>query len=140
MTAGWSPLPGLTLEKFVKAAFLVMSQAHISSGRFDVAVLADPELEEYGVTAAEVLQVFHHYFAAELLPLRDQARTGRHEDDRLRRLDFNPLAATPFVGLGAGVYVAPSMQLAARRISLTSLLYFAGRNAWDKAFANDLGI
>jgi hypothetical protein len=37
-------------------------------------------------------------------------------------LNFNPLVATPFMSLGEGLYVAPSMHLAAQHISLTSLL------------------
>jgi hypothetical protein len=134
----WESLLGLPLEKFVKAAFLILTCALFAGGRFDPAELADPKFESYGVTSAEVLGVFHRYFAAALPDLRERARADRHLDERLRRLDFNPLAETPYVDMGDGRYLAPSMHLATQRISLASL-YFIGTTKWEYAFSRDLG-
>lgn len=134
----WEPLLGLPLEKFVKAAFVILVYAQFAGGQFDPAALADPTLESYGITSAEVLGVFYRYFAAELPDLQKRARADRHVDERLRRLDFNPLVEKPYVDMGDGRYLAPSMHLAAQRISLASL-YFIGRTQWKDAFSRDLG-
>jgi hypothetical protein len=134
----WESLLGLPLEKFVKAAFLILTCALFGDGWFDPAELADPKFESYGVTSAEVLGVFHRYFAAGLPDLRERARADRHRDERLRRLDFNPLVETPYVSIGDGRYLAPSMHLATQRISLASL-YFIGMDKWGNAFSEDLG-
>ncbi|MGH4016444.1 MAG: hypothetical protein ACRDSL_21450 [Pseudonocardiaceae bacterium] len=135
----WESLLGVPVEKFVKASFVILVCAQSAGGQFDPAVLADPTFESYGVTRAEVLAVFHRYFAAELSDLQKRARaTVRHVDERLRHLDFNLLVETPYVGMGDGRYIAPSMHLAAQRISLASL-YFIGMTQWKEAFSRDFG-
>ncbi|MEU7823087.1 hypothetical protein [Catellatospora sp. NPDC049133] len=134
----WVDLLGMPLRTFVRAAFVVFSLARQANGVFDPAQLADPDLTRFGVTAEQALHVFHNMLAAELPALQQRCAADRASDPAMRRLDFNPLASTPFVGLGGGRYVAPSMHLVEKRISLTAI-YHLGVAKYRTKFARDLG-
>ncbi|MBN1173745.1 MAG: hypothetical protein JXA67_16355 [Micromonosporaceae bacterium] len=135
----WIDLLGMPLVKFAQAGFLILSWARAHDGSFDVAVAADPGVEQYDLTPELMLTVFHRFMAAELAELRQRAAADRNPVPTLRHLDRNPLQATPFVGIGAGRYVAPSMHLAVQRLSLAAI-YHIGLGKYKTAFAEDLGI
>jgi hypothetical protein len=140
----WTDLLGMPLATYVRAGFVVLSLARRHEGWFDPAWLADPGLERYGLDPEQVLHVFHQFMAAELADLKVRAAADRSPDPALRRLDFNPLAESPFVGLGAGRYVAPSMHLVEQRLSLSAIYYltqkrFRNQEPLKNWFMSDLG-
>lgn len=140
----WTDLLGMPLATFVRAGFVVLVLARAHEGWFDPARLADPDPERYQVTPEQVLHVFHRFMAAEMADLKTRAAAGRSSDPALRRLDFNPLAESPFVGLGGGRSVAPSMHLVEQRLSLTAIYYLGQQHFKDEEpakskFMSDMG-
>jgi hypothetical protein len=140
----WTQILGMPLETFARAGFAILALARTGDGQFDPAWTADPNLGQYGVTAEQLLHVFHHFMAAEIADLKVCSAADRHEDPALRRLDFNPLVVAPFVGLGGGRYVAPSMHLAEQRLSLNAIYYlgldyFKHSKADQGRFTSDIG-
>lgn len=134
----WIDLLGMPLRAFARAAFVVFSLARRNDGIVDPAAFADPDLARFGLTSDQVIRVFHEFLAGELAELKPLCARGRHADPAMRRLDFNPLVAMPFVGLGGGRYVAPSIHLVEQRLSLTAI-YYLGVTKYRTKFARDLG-
>jgi hypothetical protein len=134
----WVELLGMPLKVFARAAFAIMALARRSDGQFDPAMLANPDLARLGVTTEQALHVFHQLLARELADLRPLCAADRASDPAMRRLDFNPLVATPFVGLGGGRYLAPSAHLVEQRLGLAAI-YYLGITKYRTKFARDLG-
>ncbi|MDQ7909079.1 hypothetical protein RB614_31610 [Phytohabitans sp. ZYX-F-186] len=150
--ASWERGLGRPIGVVLRSAAVIRMIAARNSGWFDPSWLRRAvhagTLEDAAVTSDDVKFVFNEFFVADYADHRRWAAEKRHEDARLRRLDFNPLVTHPFVRMPDGHCIAPSMHLVAKRLGPASL-YAIGNELWprpDKAtkgatpFSGDAGV
>ncbi|MEU4607627.1 hypothetical protein AB0F43_31970 [Kribbella sp. NPDC023972] len=132
-------LLGTDLDTYIDLQPLFLAAVMVNRGQFNAAWLDQPNFGE--LTAhfppADILAVYE----AMTRPgqdLRRLIRPNRHPDPRMRQYDFNPLVASPFVGLPDGTSVAPQPFFVTGRFT-PSALYYAGIRRFGNDFATDLG-
>lgn len=114
-----------------------------NGGLFDLAWLDQPQCADVveRVPAAVLREVFARSYGASYALVAARAGADRHVDPAQRRLDPNPLAATPYVQmpqLSATTYLAPAPRLVADRASVNAV-YYLGQQQWNTKFTRDLG-
>lgn len=141
----WARILGCPLHVFEGTTFLLGIGAQKNGGRFDPAWLDQPNFAPIVRVISKdiILSVFRKHFASTVAEFRREANRARSPDSRLRRYDYNPLLARPFVGLSEDLYVAPLPELVFRKATVSSLYYLAldqlGSDADKEAFTRDLG-
>jgi len=133
-------LLGASLHDFQAATFLFTVAAQRNQGLCDLTWFEKPHFESVTdvVPAETIRQVFRRSFTAPLADIAARARTDRNPDPELRVHDFNPLIATPYIGLSADLHIAPLPRLVADKTSIASL-YHQGLTRWGVPFTRDLG-
>lgn len=133
-------LLGAPLHDFHAATFLFTVAAQCNQGLFDLTWFDKPHFEAVtDVVAAETIRrIFRQSFTAPLADITARARAGRNPDPELRVHDFNPLFATPYIGMNADIHYAPLPRLVADKASLASV-YYQGLAKWGEPFSRDLG-
>ena len=133
-------LLGCDILDFVGAGFLFTVGAQKNGGYFDPAWLEQSNFEPIRrvIPRERLLDIFHRHFAATPEELRAAHERHRDRTRRLRRYEFNPLVARPFVKMHDGRYLAPQPHLVTQRLSL-STLYYLGADAIGDAFTRDFG-
>jgi hypothetical protein len=132
-------LLGTGIDTYVDLAPFFLAAVMTNQGRFDPAWLKQPNFRELTThfPIADILAVYR----AMMRPadeLRKLIRPNRNPDLRLRQYDFNPLVASPFVGLPDGTGVAPQPFFVTGRFT-PSALYYAGIAKHGNDFATELG-
>lgn len=122
------------------ASMLFTVSAGRNSGWFDLRWLEQPQFAKVvqRVPAAALRQVFARSFGAPYAVVAARARADRNPHPALRQHDPNPLAATPYIEMRPGAYLAPSPRLVADRASLNAV-YHHGQQRWGDRFTRDLG-
>lgn len=135
-----SELFGADPGVYFRASMLFVVGAQRNAGWFGLGWLEQPQFAEVAerIPADVLRDIFGRSFGAPYALVAQRARTGRNPDPRLRRYDLNPLAATPYVQMRPGVYLAPVPRLVAERASLNAV-YYLGQNKWGAPFTRDLG-
>lgn len=125
---------------YAKASMIFTASAVRNDGWFDLAWLNQPCFANVveRIPALVLGQVFTSSFGTSYAFIAERAGSARHSDPALRRYDFNPLAATPFVQMGATKYLAPVPQMIDNRVSLNAV-YYLGQQRWGGKFTEDLG-
>jgi hypothetical protein len=141
----WERALGCSLEQFWGVGFFLSVVAEHNKGFVNLEVLdrldLQPLFEEVPATTIE--SVLKRHFATSRHGFRMAANAARSTDARLRRFDYNPLLAKPFVEWGERVFLAPVSHLVLRRVS-TSGMYFIGLEACPRPedkdrFTRDIG-
>jgi hypothetical protein len=136
---------GCSLIQFLSAAFILAVAAEKSDGWFDLSWLDGetyrPILEI--VDKATVIDVAQRSLSLSPEEFRESANAHRSTDPLLRRFDYNPLVAHPFVRLEEARMLAPVVQLLTRPLSVEGL-YYAGLEYLDdeankRKFTQDIG-
>jgi len=141
----WDGMLGCSLIQFLSAAFILTVAAEKSGGWFDFAWLDGetyrPILEVVDKTT--VLEVAQRALSLSPEGFRESANAYRSTDPLLRRFDYNPLVADPFVRLQECRMLAPVAQLLTRPLSVEGLYYagleYLGDEAEKGRFTQDIG-
>lgn len=141
----WIDLLGCSLTQFLGAGFILTVAAEKSGGWFDLAWLDGetyrPILEI--VDKATVIEVARGSLSLSPEEFRQSANAHRSTDPLLRRFDYNPLVAYPFVRLQADRMLAPIAQLLTRPLSVEGLYYegleYLGDDTAKGQFTQDIG-
>lgn len=140
----WRRTLGCSISQFSAVALLLSVAAAKNGGVFRPSWLEQPNLADVvaELPAGVVRGVLREHYSASVSELRDEVDRFRSRDPLLRRYDFNPLVAHPFVEMAEEVFVAPSHPLILRRASPNALYYaalplVAGQDQDD--FFGDLG-
>lgn len=133
-------LLGASVTDYLGATFLFTIGAQINQGLFDLDWIAQPQFEQIVsvIPEATLNGIFREKFGAAFNQVRAAACAHRNPDPALRVHDFNPLIATPYVGLTATQFIAPLPRLVADRASLAAV-YHLGVKQYGQAFTGDLG-
>lgn len=136
----WRELLGADVIDLAGASFLFGVSTWKNSGKFDLAWLDQPN---FGLVTAELpkdrIVELWRLFSRPFIDLRAEAQAQRNPNEELRRLDWNPLQAAPYVGMPDGVWLAPQAMYVQRRASL-STIYHLGMTRWGERFTRDLGV
>ncbi|GIJ08463.1 hypothetical protein Van01_16770 [Micromonospora andamanensis] len=133
-------LLGVDVGTYTSLAPFFLAATMNNAGLFNPAWLDLPHFAPVlaAVSKEEILRVWHTRMSAPAGQLRALARSGRNLRSELRQYDFNPLADRPFVVLPDGNGLAPQPLFVVGRFSMAAL-YYAGRDRYGPAFADDLG-
>lgn len=131
---------GISVLDYVGIGLLLHVGAQRNAGYFDPRWLAQPNFAPICdvIPAAKILNVFHRHFATDVEGFRAQARAHREPTGRLRRYEFNPLVARPFIAQPDGRYLAPQPHYVLQRIS-PAAIYYVGADQLGDAFTRDMG-
>lgn len=123
--AFWSDMLGCSLTQYLGAGFILTVAAEKSGGWFDLSWLDGdnyrPILEIVDKTT--VLEVARGSLSLSPEEFRQSANAHRSTDPLLRRFDYNPLVAYPFIRMDGAEMLAPVSQLLTRPLSVEGLYY-----------------
>ncbi|MEV7122249.1 hypothetical protein [Kitasatospora griseola] len=150
ITPGWDErLLGCSIGDYVGVAQLMWSAGNAQGGRFDPRTLTRDVLDSFtGLdTRDDLTRVIDAHFATSTRALREHAAAEAQKaaaagtpalDAALRRFTFNPLRSRPaLTDFGPG-YLLPVPAAALAKVSPFGL-YYTGWEAYQQAFADDLG-
>jgi len=130
---------GCGLNDFLGVAFFLTAGADVNGGVFDANWLSQPNFDALRrfLPAEAIVGSATRQFVQSLAEFRSSVRSGAFDDRYLRRYEFNPLIARPFVDLG-GVTIAPVPSAVFLRASPTGV-YFMGVERSGTRFTTALG-
>lgn len=133
-------LLGVPVTDYLGATFLFTVGAMRNQGQFDLAWLTQPQFRPVveTISAETLCDIFQSTFGAPIGDVSAIAQANRHRSTALRVHDFNPLVATPYVGLTAAQFLAPVPHLVADKASVAAV-YHLGQGRWQHAFTSELG-
>lgn len=132
---------GCGVLDYVGVGFLLAVAAQHSAGYFDPGWIDAPKFEEIRrqIPAATIRSVFEQHFAIDFPGFRHMAGSVPGASVRgLRRYEFNPLVARPFVQMPDGRYLAPQPAYVVQRLS-PAAIYYLGADRFGDAFTRDVG-
>jgi len=146
-SAFWQGVLHCSIRDFVGVGFLLSVAAQKNQGWFNETWLRQPNFEPIvaELSASAITNTLRKNFAATIDDLRTAANGARSGDPLLRKYDFNPLVAHPFVHLEETAFLAPVTPLVLRRASLGGLYYMglehlAGNRKKQDAYTRDIGL
>lgn len=134
-------LLGCSIQDFIGVGLLLMVSAKQNAGYFDLAWIDAPNFEEIRkeIPAETIRSVFEQHFATDFVDFRAMATPKPGATSlSLRRYEFNPLAARPFVRMPDGRYLAPQPGYVTQRLS-PSAIYYLGADRLGDPFTRDVG-
>ncbi|MFF7415438.1 hypothetical protein [Streptomyces lydicus] len=139
---GWDEqLLGCSLADYVGVTQLLQVSALRNEGRFDLAWLRQPQMEQICSVIPErtIREVTERHFVIDQKAFKADNEARRlSRDPHLRRFEYNPLRGRPFLsGFGTG-YLAPSSHLIIPKGSPLGL-YYMGMAHFGNDFARELG-
>ncbi len=134
-------LMGCSVQDYLGIGLLLMVSAQQNAGYFDQAWLDAPNFEEVRseIPADTIRRAFDRHFATDFDDFRSRANPIPGATSvSLRRYEFNPLAARPFVLMPDGRYLAPQPGYVIQRSS-PSAIYYLGTDQLGDPFTRDVG-
>lgn len=121
----WRGLLGCSLIQFVGTGFLLTVGAEKSGGWFDLSWLDGETYKSIleSVDKTTVIEVARRSLSLSPDEFSRSASAHRSTDPLLRRFDYNPLVAYPFIRVEEDRMLAPVAQLLTRPLSVEGLYY-----------------
>ncbi|MDV6247238.1 hypothetical protein [Rhodococcus opacus] len=139
-TLDWTEVFGMDLRDAVRASFVLRAWVTHNSGRFDLALLEQANMQEVFHRAAPRVQI--ETLARTLTTTIDEAKASNAQvptlPRHLQRYAFNPLTARPLLDLGDHGIWSPQTMLVDRAL-FPANLYYRGIAHWGNRFAEVLG-
>lgn len=138
---------GCSLEEYAGAGFLFFVGAQQNAGYFDPAWFSQPHFAPIVevIPAATLQGVLDAHFGASFDKMRSLAgELDLGSAGQLRRYEFNPLTAFPFVEMPDSRFLAPQPQLALQKVTPQGIYYemldgLGDRSRQDQ-FTRDVGL
>lgn len=132
---------GCGVLDYLGVGFLLAVSAQQNEGYFDPAWIDRPnfELIRREIPGPTLWAMFYRHFTVDFPGFRAMAESVPGAPvPTLRRYEFNPLVARPFIGMVDGRYLAPQPAYVFQKLS-PAAIYYLGIERFGEPFARDVG-
>ncbi|MFZ2528141.1 MAG: hypothetical protein WAX14_10880 [Rhodococcus sp. (in: high G+C Gram-positive bacteria)] len=136
----WTKVFGMELRDAVRASFVLRAWVAHNGGRFDPAILDQPNMQEvfHRAVSREQIETLARALTTTVAEAKASDATVPPLPHHLQRYAFNPLTARPLLDLGPRGIWSPQTMLVDRAL-FPANLYYRGIAQWGNRFAEVMG-